>query len=712
MGYMIRFRLFWICLLTFSVSFAGDPGIPDTVRVDSATAYPGGDVILPVYFSNDEALNLVEIVLGYNAEYLTLDTFSFEGGRLENIIDSLQVFHLKSDSNFVIAVQTWTWLGWIPRGNGIFCNLHFQIKSAAAQHTVVIDSSYFAPGHQTLFTDSVCYSLYPQFVQGHITVLELPPSPDSVWVESVNTRPDSLTKINIYGYNEEPLSGVRLAFDYISDNIGLDSVIIAGTRSENASLSYIEDTLTNEIMIIMDYNISPLPPDSGILASLIFRTRPGGYDDTALIDSSAYLGQRLEFIPQGDDPFVPYFRSGSIFINQVIKGRDSVRLDSVLAAPGSTFTIAVNAHTEKDLTDVVIPLAYSSDALIFKDVVFDNTRGASAVVKNVANDSLSGEMMIALSYGSVNSLPPGDGPLAKIKFQVKSDADEDTLFIDTANYLESQSLEFMLHHGGSFAPSFFPGRVIVEKPVVNFSDSIWVDNIIVSPGRTITVNVYEHNDSALSKAQVALKYSDDDLNYNSIVLNGTRGSLAQSSIIEADSGKILITLLFNSSPLASGSGKLASILFSVPSNSSGGIVAIDSTTFKGESNEFSPIGHDPITPRFTPGSVEIRKTTDVDDDKNVIIPTEFALGQNYPNPFNPSTKIKFDLPEGSQVVLEVYNVLGQKARTLIDRFLPAGSYYVTFDGRGDDGKQLASGVYYYRISAGSFSRSRMMMLLK
>ncbi|MBZ0199235.1 MAG: T9SS type A sorting domain-containing protein [Ignavibacteriaceae bacterium] len=78
-------------------------------------------------------------------------------------------------------------------------------------------------------------------------------------------------------------------------------------------------------------------------------------------------------------------------------------------------------------------------------------------------------------------------------------------------------------------------------------------------------------------------------------------------------------------------------------------------------------------------------------------PTEFALYQNYPNPFNPSTTIKFTLHEGGLVTLKIYNILGEEVSTLINRVMEAGSYEKDFNA-----KALASGVYIYRISAGSF----------
>jgi hypothetical protein len=100
--------------------------------------------------------------------------------------------------------------------------------------------------------------------------------------------------------------------------------------------------------------------------------------------------------------------------------------------------------------------------------------------------------------------------------------------------------------------------------------------------------------------------------------------------------------------------------------------------------------------------------TDVEDGADAL-PYEFALEQNYPNPFNPSTNIEFSLRSASNVRLEVFNVLGQRVATLVNgSTLPAGAHSVTFDA-----SDLTSGMYIYRLQAGSnFSQTRTMMLLK
>ncbi len=92
---------------------------------------------------------------------------------------------------------------------------------------------------------------------------------------------------------------------------------------------------------------------------------------------------------------------------------------------------------------------------------------------------------------------------------------------------------------------------------------------------------------------------------------------------------------------------------------------------------------------------------------NSNLPTRYSLHQNYPNPFNPTTTIGFALPKAGRVRLEIYNILGQKVATLINKSMRAGYYNVQWDAR-----QVASGLYLYRITSGHFVKTRKMMLIK
>jgi hypothetical protein len=103
--------------------------------------------------------------------------------------------------------------------------------------------------------------------------------------------------------------------------------------------------------------------------------------------------------------------------------------------------------------------------------------------------------------------------------------------------------------------------------------------------------------------------------------------------------------------------------------------------------------------------------TDVEDDLPEL-PDTYELSQNYPNPFNPSTTIDFSLPVAGDVTLEIINVLGQRVKVLVNKELAAGNYSAEWNGTNETGQAVASGVYFYRLIADGFSKSRKMLLLK
>jgi len=94
------------------------------------------------------------------------------------------------------------------------------------------------------------------------------------------------------------------------------------------------------------------------------------------------------------------------------------------------------------------------------------------------------------------------------------------------------------------------------------------------------------------------------------------------------------------------------------------------------------------------------------------LPREYSLGQNHPNPFNSVTTIEYDIPTRWHVTIEVYNVLGQKIRTLVDELKSAGDYQTTWDGDNSSGAEVSSGIYFYLLRAGYFSETKKMIFLK
>ncbi len=98
--------------------------------------------------------------------------------------------------------------------------------------------------------------------------------------------------------------------------------------------------------------------------------------------------------------------------------------------------------------------------------------------------------------------------------------------------------------------------------------------------------------------------------------------------------------------------------------------------------------------------------------KGANLPTEYSLVQNYPNPFNPTTTISFAMPQAGHAKVEVFNVLGRLIATPFNGQAEAGETQVVWDGRDNSGDQAASGVYFYRLSADTYTETKKMMLLK
>ena len=93
--------------------------------------------------------------------------------------------------------------------------------------------------------------------------------------------------------------------------------------------------------------------------------------------------------------------------------------------------------------------------------------------------------------------------------------------------------------------------------------------------------------------------------------------------------------------------------------------------------------------------------------QSIDVVTTYALGQNYPNPFNPTTVINYQIPNDGHVTLKVYDILGREVKALVNENKQVGSYSVTLDGSG-----LASGVYFYKLTSGSYVSTKKAILMK
>jgi hypothetical protein len=148
-----------------------DPGIRDSVIIDSIAILEGEQAKLPVYFFNDEALVAVQLTLRFDTLHLIFDSFSRAGSRLEYIPDGSIFFR---DSADLLDIIFQDWQEWIPRGSGLMCHLYFSSSPTAGGNLCVIDSAFYPPFSETMFSDSVANTILPDFKAGHIFIGDIP----------------------------------------------------------------------------------------------------------------------------------------------------------------------------------------------------------------------------------------------------------------------------------------------------------------------------------------------------------------------------------------------------------------------------------------------------------------------------------------------------------------------------------------------------------
>ena len=121
---------------------------------------------------------------------------------------------------------------------------------------------------------------------------------------------------------------------------------------------------------------------------------------------------------------------------------------------------------------------------------------------------------------------------------------------------------------------------------------------------------------------------------------------------------------------------------------------------------------DHANPQMEGGTVSLVGLSKEPSDASGTLPQAYVLAQNYPNPFNPTTTISYSIKNPGQVELNIYNVLGQNVRTLVNEYQNAGTYSTCWNGRNDSGDEVATGIYFYRIKSGDFSQIKKMVMMK
>ena len=261
---------------------------------------------------------------------------------------------------------------------------------------------------------------------------------------------------------------------------------------------------------------------------------------------------------------------------------------------------------------------------------------------------------------------------------------------------------------------------ILLVPVVAFSANKFGPGAAVAGAdNTVIVPLQIANDDGVMAIDIPLKFSEG-VTLKEVTFENTLVEHFDLKISKIDNTErtVVIGLIHQLSstpkePLAAGDGVIANLVFEV----------IDPSVreIRLEENETMSPAHDLVfiyNTRSEPGQLAFDEVQPEFEAITVLLsgadalPTSFSLEQNYPNPFNPTTEIAFALPTDSYVELNVFNILGQKVTTLVAGDKPAGNHVFTWDGTDSDGGSVASGIYFYRISADNFTAAKKMMLLK
>lgn len=218
----------------------------------------------------------------------------------------------------------------------------------------------------------------------------------------------------------------------------------------------------------------------------------------------------------------------------------------------------------------------------------------------------------------------------------------------------------------------------------------------------IVTTVQTLKDISVSGPSSGTGEPDEDVPYGIVIEN--TGDVDDSYHLSVkSSGNWEVTSLPATLALTSGQVKTYDVIVTIPADA-----------LPGETDTMSIVAMS-----LTDGDVTdtLRIVTEVDEptavaDDDYMLPGQFSLAQNYPNPFNMETLISFSLARSAEVELTIFDVLGRRVQTLSYGYLPAGEHQVAWNGTNEQGLEVASGLYFYRLTTGATSLTRKMVLLK
>ncbi|MDE2999117.1 MAG: cohesin domain-containing protein [Gemmatimonadota bacterium] len=412
-------------------------------------------------------------------------------------------------------------------------------------------------------------------------------------------------------------------------------------------------------------------------------------DDGRIVDAIPYRGHS-----------VPIYGVKGYRVLRGTVGDDAPEVIGTVGAGSSAFV-------DMNLPDGAFTLTYRIDALDDNNA----TPGEMITVYNIANRAkfvdAEGEPVFLMVLPPVGDLEVNFEDIIAFaaafgsqkgddNYNVQADVNDDGM-VDFSDFVTASG-----SFGRTVAAPASKMAVVPQRPGVNADTEMRLElgSEKVLVGETISVTVSMANVEALNGYGLELMYDADKFEFVSAVaaekdLLKSEGGETPLFKNWADEGRVTVVNAITGSGSVGGEGALVTFTFKVLREFE------DSARFEiAQGVVFDP--ERLSNPVVTLGALDVQST-----------PTEFALHQNYPNPFNPQTNIPYDLAEGGDVVLRIYNLLGQEVRTLVRERQAPGRYTVQWSGMDDRGVSVSSGIYFYQVSiAGKFQDAKRLMLLK
>jgi len=373
---------------------------------------------------------------------------------------------------------------------------------------------------------------------------------------------------------------------------------------------------------------------------------------------------------------------------------------------GNPWAGCESAHGTTDLGPFVLDATNSTiKIMVWKAVISDvgiklvSQNGWSQGEIKIANTLVNQWEEITFNFAGYLNPPPSEGPLDQIvifpDFNLAGRTQDNIIYFDNI----------------TFSPEILAGVPTVPAPTpsVPASDVISVFSGVYNdiPGTNLNPNWGQSTVVSFLTIQgdTTMKYSN--LNYQGIELGSNQNlTAAGMQYLHLDFWNSSSTDLgvFLISP-----GPVETRVSLVPPGASETWVSVDIPL-----TDFAPVNLADVFQFKFDGNGTIyldniffsTMISDVREFPNSL-PSDFVLEQNYPNPFNPATNIRFSLSEANQVTLKVYDMIGQEVATLVNQFMNAGTFEITFDA-----SNLPTGIYTYSITAGDFQSVKKMMLIK